>query len=259
MNKFLLILIVTFSMSAFGQSNLFDSLKIDSTTKIVGRYPHYDKSKTFEKYNFIIEDSLEIAKFARSIKLGTEVPNFTESPDFKIDIVKNNEELTGWTINPTHMSAMTHDGHTYKFDLNQITSLNEKFPFEYYFEKVIFTAREEYQAYLTQQKLNVNFLFDYGPQFRHEGSFEIEFEKSEKFSSPLAISEFLYEHIDKIVDRNDYSVSYILNERNMLNHDKSYVMTIRGPKKIHEGLKIKKHKNEDWQPTIEDGIFFYKK
>lgn len=258
MKNLLLILIAFSSTNLLGQKNIFDTLVIDSTTKIIGRYPQYDKSKTYEKYNFIIEDSLEIAKFAKTIKLGEEVPNSTEDPSFRINIIKNNKEKGGWTINPTLKSAMTHDGHTYKFDLNQISGLNEKFPFEYYYKKVIFKSKEEYNIYLNKQKENNNFLFDYAPQFKYEGSFEIEFEQSEKFPNPKEISEFLYSYIDKIVNREEYRVSYILNEKNKKNIGKSFTMTITGPKRIFENLKIKKHKNENWQPTVEDGWFFYR-
>lgn len=86
MKNLLLILITFSSTNLLGQKNIFDTLVIDSTTKIIGRYPQYDKSKTYEKYNFIIEDSLEIAKFAKTIKLGEEVPNSTEDPSFRINI-----------------------------------------------------------------------------------------------------------------------------------------------------------------------------
>ena len=259
MKKFLIVLIIIISNNAFSQKNIFDTLVIDSTTKIIGRYPQYDKTKTYEKYNFIIEDSLDIATFIKEIELGEEVPNSIEDPSFRISIIKNNKENGGWTINPTLKSAMTHDGHTYKFDMTQITDLNKKYPFKYYFEKIVFKSLDECQKYLTEQKNNPNFLFDYKPQFKYEGNFEIEFEKTKKFSSPKAISEFLYSYIDKIVDRDEYRVSYILNEKNIKNNGKSYTMTITGPKKVYENLKIKKHKNENWQPTIEDGWFFYRK
>lgn len=254
-----ILIILIISNNVFSQKNIFDTLTIDSSTKIIGRYPQYDKTKTYEKYNFIIEDSLEIVKFIQNIKLGDEVPNSTEDPSFRINIIKNNKEKGGWTINPTLKSAMTHDGHTYKFNIEQITNLNNKYSFEYYYEKVVFENPEEYKTYLNKQKNNPNFLFDYAPQFKYEGSFEIEFEKSNKFSSPKAIIEFLYPYIDEIVDRDNYRVSYVLNEKNMKNNGKSFTMTITGAKKIYEKLKIKKHKNENWQPTIEDGWFFYRK
>jgi len=259
MKRILTVLIIMISTNIFSQKNMLDTLKIDSTTKIIGRYPQYDKTKTYEKYNFIIEDSVEISNFIKNIKLRDEVANSSERPSFRITIVKDFKEEGTWTINPTQKSVMTHDGHTYKFDIDQVTELNKKFPFRYNHEKVIFKNPEEYQTYLIEQKKNPNFLFDYKPQFKYEGSFEIEFKKSKKFSSPKAISEFLYNYIDKIVDRSEYRVSYILDRKNIKNNGKSYRMTITGPKKIYQNLKIKKLKNENWKSTIEDGWFFYRK
>jgi bisphosphoglycerate-independent phosphoglycerate mutase (AlkP superfamily) len=57
MRTILFLLIV--SNQVFSQKKLFDTLKIDATTKIIGRYPQYDRDKTYEKYNFIIEDSTQ--------------------------------------------------------------------------------------------------------------------------------------------------------------------------------------------------------
>lgn len=246
-----------FTMQLFGQKNLFETLKLDKSTKIIGRYPQYDKSKTYEKYNFIIEDSTKIVEFIKRLKLGKEVENSTEDPSFQLTVVKNYDEIGSWTINPTLGSAMTHDGHTYEFDLNQITSLNTQYPFKYYHDIKVFKSRGEYEKYLSEQKNNPKFLFDYGPQFKYEGSFEIEFPKNSKFQNPKAISEFLTQYIEKIVDKDDYSLGYILNEKNMNNRDQ-YTMTIQGPKKLFEQLKLDKFKNENWQPTVEDAYFFYK-
>ena len=254
---FLFVLITFIPNFVIGQKTLFDSLKVDKTTKIIGRNPHYDKSKTYEKYNFIIEDSTKIIDFINNIKLDNEVPNSLENPNFKLTVVKNNKEFGSWTINPTQKSAMTHDGKTYKFDLKQISDLNKSFPLKYFHEVKEFSTRTEYENYLTQQKNNPNFLFDYSPQFKYEGSFEIEIEKSSKFSSPKAISEFLTPYIEKIVEKNEYSLSYVLNEKNK-NNTNQYTMTIRGPKKLFKELKVKKLNNENWTDTIEDAYFFYK-
>lgn len=116
-------------LQAFSQKDLFANLKVDATTKIIGRYPQYDKSKAYEGYNFMMEDSGRIVEFISSLKLGEEVENATEDPCFRLTIVKNHDEIGSWTINPTLKSAMTHDGHTYKFDLAQITNLNKQYPF----------------------------------------------------------------------------------------------------------------------------------
>lgn len=242
----------------FSQKRLFDTLKVDASTKIIGRHPQYDKSKTYEKYNFMLEDSSKIAEFIKNLKLGKEVENSTQDPSFKLTVVKNYDEIGSWTINPTLKSAMTHDGHTYEFDLNQITALNKEYPFNYYHEIKVFKSRNEYEMYLAEQKNNSSFLFDYGPQFKYEGNFEIEFAKNSKFPHPKAISDFLAPYIEKIVNKGDYGLRYELNSKNMNNQDQ-YTMTILGSKILFERLKLDNLKNENWQPTVENAYFFYKK
>lgn len=259
MKKNLIFFVILFSFQVvFSQKTLFDSLQIDKTTKIIGRYPQYDKTKTYRKFNFILEDSVLIADFKKMIKLGQEVPNSFENPNFWLTVVKNKVEIGSWAINPTQKSAMTHDGHTYKFDLKQIEKLNEKYPFEYEHKEIVFKNKAEYDKYLAEQKKDSTFLFVYAPQFRYEGSFEIEFKKSQEFSSPKAISDFLEPYIEKIVNSNQYHVTYELNSKNMQNRNQ-YTMTVTGPKILFDKLKIKNLKNENWKPTLENGWFFYKK
>lgn len=241
-----------------GQRNLFDTLKVDRTTKIIGRYPQYDRSKTFKRYNFIIEDSIKIEEFIRNIKLGSEIENSAEEPNFRLTVIKNFDEIGTWTISPNLKSAMTHDGHTYKFDFKQIARMNKTYPFDYLYKVKRFDNKNEYEEYLTIQKQNVNFLFDYGPQFKYEGSFQIEFPKNSEFPHPKAISEFLTSCIEKIEKKDGYSLRYELNEKNLKNREQ-YTMTILGSKRLFDQLKLDSLKSENWQPTIEEAYFFYKK
>lgn len=241
-----------------GQKTLFETLKIDSTTRIIGRYPQYDKSKTYEKYNFIIEDSMMIVEFINSLKLGSEVANSIGPSEFKLTVVKNYRETGSWTINPNLKTVMTHDGHSYEFDPEQISNLNKKYPFAYDYEIKVFKSPAEYDKYLAEQKLRPNFLFDYAPQFKYEGSFEIEFPKNKKFPHPKAISDFLMPLIEKIVNKRDYTLGYELSSRNMSKMNQ-FTMTIQGPRKLFDQLKVEGLKNENWQPTVEDAFFFYKK
>jgi hypothetical protein len=258
MKKILILIALALTSQVFSQKILFDTLKIDSKTKIIGRYPQYDKSKTYEKYNFIIEDSTSIVEFIKTLKLGDEVKNSFETPNFMLTVIKNYDEIGSWTINPTLKSAMTHDGNTYKFDLNQISKLNENNSFNYSYEEKSFSNNSEYVNYLKQQKNNPKFLFNYAPQFKFEGSFEIEFKKSERFPHPKAISEYLKPYIEKIVNYGEYNLVYIVNEKNKKNREQ-FTMTISGSKKLFDNLKVEKLKNENWQPIIEEGYFFYKK
>ena len=257
MKKVILLILIFITNSFYGQKVLFDTLKVDSKTKIIGRYPQYDKSKTYEKFNFILEDSVSIENFRKNLMLGDEVPNSLENPCFKLTIVKNYNEIGSWTINPNQKTAMTHDGHTYKFNLAQISLLNEKNPFSYIYEVKIFKRKSEYEDYLSLQKRNPKFLFDYGPQFKYEGDFEIVFNKTNEFSSPKAISDYLKPYIEKIVNEDEYRIAYKLDEKNKTNQNQ-YTMTITGPKKLFNKLLLKEHKNINWQPTVEDAYFFYK-
>jgi hypothetical protein len=258
MKKILILISLALTSHVFSQKVLFDTLKVDSKTKIIGRYPQYDKSKTYEKYNFIIEDSTSIVEFIKNLKLGDEVKNSFETPSFMLTVIKNYDEIGSWTINPTLKSAMTHDGHTYKFDLNQISKLNENNSFYYLYKEKSFSNISEYANYLKEQKNNPKFLFDYAPQFKYEGSFEIGFKKSERFPHPKAISEYLKPYIEKIVNNGEYNLVYIANEKNKKDREQ-YTMTISGSKKLFDNLKVEKLKNENWQPIIEEGYFFYKK
>lgn len=258
MTKNFILFLIFLSSQTFAQKNIFDTLKIDNSTKIIGRFPQFDKNKTYEKYNFIIEDKNQIQDFIKNIKLGAEVPNSMENPNFRLTVIKNFKEIGSWTINPTRKSAMTHDGHTYKFDLSQIAELNKTYPFEYNFKNVKFISVTEFKTFLLEQQKNPKFLFNYSPQFKYEGNFEMEFKKTSEFPHPKAISEYLKPFIENIVKNDEYSLGYILDEKNMNNREQ-YTMTIQGSKELFEKLKVKGVKNKNWQTTEEDGTFFYKK
>jgi hypothetical protein len=256
-NTLLLLLLFFISNVSFGQKKLFDTLKIDKTTKIIGRNPHYDKRNTYEKYNFIIEDSTKIVEFISTLKLGDEVLNSLENLNFKLTVIKNQKEIGSWTINPNLKSAMTHDGKTYMIDTNHIFGLHEIFPFNHRYEIINFKNESEYTSFLNEQKKDINFLFDYKPQFMYEGSFEIEFTRSAKYPNPREILNYIEPFIERIVEKGDYSAIYILSEKNQKNRDQ-LTITIKGPRKLYNKLKIDKLINKNWKFTEEKGYFFYK-
>ena len=256
--SFSLLAFVIIPILTLAQKSLFDTLVIDSSTKIIGRYPHNDKTRKYESLNFIIEDSLSIKRFIEKLEIGKVVENSIEIPGFKLTVVKNRKEIGTRTINPSLGSAMTHDGHTYAFEVESIRNFSDRFPFSYLKEKVVFNTNRAYMEYLARQVQNPLFLFDYAPSFRFEGSFEIEFKKSREFSNPSVISEFLKPLIEKIVDESEYQLYYTMSEKNLM--DMAQVtMTIEGPKMLFEHLKIKGLKNENWKSNEADGMFFYRK
>lgn len=242
--------------TCYSQVDLFESINVDSTTKIIGRYDYHDKEKTYEHWNFILEDSVNIVKFIDGLRVGKEVANFFEQPHFRISLIHNNEETGTWIVNPSNKSIMTY-GHSYSFNLKQIKSLNKKFGFKYYVEKKSFESRTEFESYKDKESRKPNYLFSYSPNFKYEGSFEIEFKKSETFASPKFVSQYLRPYLEEIVDPSLFNISYVLNEKNKKDNSQ-FTMKISGPKKLYNQLNIDGLKNENWQIIIATGTFYYK-
>lgn len=257
MKTFFLIASLAISLQLSAQDNLmFDTSKVNANTKLIGRYPQYDKQKTHKYLNFIIDDPATIKKVMATLTLGKEGENTMEDPDFRVELIQDFEDIKTWIISPGLKSAH-YNGQAYEFDVDKLRVLAKKYPFDYKFEKIPFKSNDEFKQYLSKQKENKTFLFDYPPQFKYEGSFEIRFPRNETFSSPKAISDYLEPKIKKIVAEDEYTIAYFLNERNMKDQTQ-FTMTIRGSKKLYESLDLENLKKENWKATVEEGWFFYR-
>jgi len=239
------------------QGFIFDTSRVDGSTKLIGRYPQFDKDKIHRNLNFIIDNPADIKRIIPTLTLGKEVPNEIEEPGFQIAVIQNKDEIKTWIVNPASGSVLF-DGHTYAFDISKIRVLAAKYPFDYRFDKITFKNKPDFDAYLLNASQDSTFLFDYRPRFRYEGSFEIEFPGNKRFSSPKAISEYLKPLIEKIVREKEYSIRYFLSDKNRNNPDQ-FTMNIEGSKKLYEELQPGNNlKKENWQETVEQGWFFYR-
>lgn len=257
MRKILFFAPLFFVLSLSAQENLlFDTTMIQKGTKLIGRYPQYDKKKVHQNLNFIIEDAAVIRSVITDLTLGKEEAFMNEEPGFMIAIVHDYAEEKNWAVNPGFNSVM-HNGHAYAFNVSKLKLLAKKYPFDYRTEKLVFKSDKEYEQYLGKQKKDSNFLFAYGPSFRYEGSFEVAFPKNDTFPHPAGISDYLDPLIEKIVSKDEYRVIYELSEINIKNRDQ-YTMKIIGSKKLYESLVLKGLKKEEWMPTVEDALFFYR-
>lgn len=253
----LFIFFLTFSLSLFGQEKyIFDTAKIDGATKLIGRYPQFDKQKTYKEYNFIITDPQTIKEVIMKMPLCKEGENIIEDPEFRLNIIQHFDEVKTWTVNPK-LKSVRYNGHTYEFDISILKTLAKKYPFDYKFDKIIFKSKTDYEQYSVKQKSDPTFLFDYAPQFKYEGSFEIQFPRNDRFSSPKAISDYLTPLIENIVQKKDYRVNYILNDKNR-NDPTQFTMTIIGSRKLFDELQADGLKKEHWKETVEEGWFFYR-
>jgi hypothetical protein len=235
---------------------LFDTLKVDHTTKLIGRYPQYDKEKVYKDWNFIVENPESIKTLITSFVLGEEVQNEIEEPGFTLAVVQGGKEVKTWSVNPALNSVNT-GGHTYRFNMENLRYLGKQYPFHYRHEKKSFKSKEDYQAYLDKQRSNERFLFAYEPTFQHEGSFELEFPRNQTFSSPQAISDYVKPYFARLVKEDDYQFAYFLSEKNLSNQNQ-FTITISGSKKLYNNLQIENIKQKNWSPSEAQGWFFYR-
>jgi hypothetical protein len=65
--------------------------------RLIGMFPHYDEEKTFENYNFIIEDIKVLDSIAKIIRKGKEVKNQSTRNEFHIRLFEGNKN-TGISV-----------------------------------------------------------------------------------------------------------------------------------------------------------------
>jgi len=232
---------------------LFDSIKVSKSTKLLGF------SKTYETFNFCIENKNEIDSLTKILVYGDVTGNYVElNSGFNIKLIEENRVIKSWVVNPKFSNIII-DGQYYKFDFDVIRNIAKKFYFKYNLVKMQFKTIQEYDLYLQSLKSNPNFLFSYKPDFKFQGSFEIEFPGNDEFSSPKAICDYINPEILKIVENKDkYRITYGLTDYN-LKHPKQFTMRIECERIVYEKLNLKGLKNMNWLDNMPSGIFYFKK
>jgi len=251
-----LILLLSF-FSSFSQNNLiFDNLNLNENMRLIGMYPRYDKNKTFEKYNFIIDDLKVLDSISKIIQKGKEVINQSTRNEFNIRLFEGDKKLRTWSFNPKY-NYIRIDGKSYEFDASQILNLTEKYGFSYSFSKKYYQTQEQFNNDYEVMKSDTNLLFVYKPNFKFTGTFDVSYRKSKKFKHPKAITKYLRKKIGRIRDENDYRVYYVANEYNMKNRNQ-YTMTIESDLELFEWFEDKKAELKDWTPKEYSATIFVK-
>ncbi|BEV04489.1 hypothetical protein [Chryseobacterium gambrini] len=240
----------------FSQKKLFEGIKNENSDslKIIGMYYNWDKNKVYEKYNFYITDKKTIDSLINNTYYNELTQNIFEQNNFSIIVTKNNKILDRWSVNPK-FENINIKGQSHKFDISTLAKLAKKFPFKYNWYKQEFESRQDFDKFYSNKIKDENTLFIYEPNFVYEGSFEIQFPKSDTFIHPKAIDEYLRPKIEKIAKDEKFSISYILTEFNMKNRDQ-YTMTVSGSKSLFNKLNETQGKKGNWTPTkLEAQIF----
>jgi hypothetical protein len=254
--SFALIFSLIFSNSFSQESLVFENLELNENMRLIGMYPHYDEEKTFENYNFIIEDLKVLDSITKIIRKGKEVMNQSTRNEFDIRLFDGDKKIQTWSFNPKY-SYIRIDGKSYEFDAKQILDLTEKFGFKYSFSRKSYQKQEEFDKDYENIKSDPNLLFVYNPNFKFAGTFEVKFLKSGKFKHPKAISQYLRKKIGDVKKEDEYRVFYVANEYNRKNPNQ-YTMTIESDFELFEWFNDKDGEKKGWIPNEYSAAIFVK-
>lgn len=250
-------IILLLSFNTFSQKTLvFEDLQLNEKTKLIGMYPHYDEKKTYENYNFLIEDTNIIDSISKIIVKGKEVMNQSTRQEFTIWLYDGNNKLKSWSFDPKY-NFIRIAGKSYEFDASQILKIAKKYGFSYVFNKKYYQTQEQFNKDYADIKTNPNLLFVYEPSFKFEGSFEISYPKTNKFKHPKAISQYLAKKISEYRTENEYRVYYVANEYNLKNRNQ-YTMTIDSDFGLYELFLDKNCEKGDWKIKEYSAYIFIK-
>lgn len=237
---------------------LINPEKIDDKTAIVGCFALYDSTETFKQMDFVIRNIQDIKKMANEFFLNPkdEVANFGQSPDFKISVIQNYDDIETWSVNPS-FGTVAVDGKTYKFDLKKIYNLSKKFSKHTKHEVKNFSNQKDYQDYLELQKRKPEFLYSWMPEFKYEGNFEVEIIKDSKVDNPTKAIKYLEKEILKFTNEDTFQILYTGTPKNFIQKDQ-FTLTVSGNRNLFENLsKTLTYKVYDWKSEENEGDFFY--
>jgi len=212
-----------------------------------------------EKLDFLLDTPDDVKAFLNELKLGnSEAHVYDDQNSIYIELIQNHKRINLWTYDAKRLTFNIEYQKCYRVDLEFFRKLHKKHPLKYRFERKSFASKEEFEKYHNLQIQEKTFLYSEVPMFQYEGSFQIQFPKSSKYPSPKIICEYLKPLILEIEsDENKFSISYTLDDYNMSNLNQ-YTMTISGPKKIYENLKVDEFESKNWKLTDEVAGFYYK-
>lgn len=246
------------STATFAQvSTIIDKVKFDNGTILVGMASDYNQDKTYDKYNFYIDNIQKIEGIKLELEHGYELSNkVTDQNHFMIYAIKDRKIIDQWLINP-RLHNVFNNGIAYSYDADKLQRIAEKFPFEYEVERRNYTNEKEYKKNLKTLNADRSVFLLYEPNFEFDGTFEVSIKKDEKFKNATDAELHLRELAKKITKKN-VVISYALNEKN-LRDASQMTMIVAGPKDLYNKMELNGFEKTEWKSEIFEAIIVRKK
>lgn len=256
-NLFTLSLLLFFLTSFSQKSLVFEDIQLKKDMRLIGMYPHYDEQKTYEKYNFLIEDYKIIDSIFKTIIKGKEIMNQSTRQEVTIRLYDGENKIDSWSFDPKYKFIRI-SGKSYEFDANQILDIAEEYSLTYHLEKRIYNNQKQFERDYEKIKSNPNLLFVFKPNFKFEGTFYVSYQKTKQFRHPKAISKYLRKIIGEFKEEIEYRVYYTFSDFNR-NNKNQYTMTIESDYGLYELFDDKKGIKKDWKNNEYTAYIFLKK
>ena len=237
-------------------TSMINDKNVDQSTKVYGMAPLTDTNKTYDKYNFILENSSAIKQAQPLLEYGYQVSNVqAQDNGLMIYMVKDKKIVDQWLVNPAFYNVF-HDGAAFSYNADQLFTLAEKHPLIYKEEIKSFKSEKEYQKQRQALFADPYNLIITEPDFTYEGYFDVQFPKNEQFKSPEAIDAYLRPMIEKVTKKK-FDISYVLSEKNIMDRTQ-FTMSIVGEENIFKKLKLDNLQKGDWQSLNYEAILIKK-
>ena len=241
--RILTALLIGLSFQSFSQTSLFqDSMKVDNSTILIAT------SSSQKNYEFCITKAKDIKKELSKLTYGEiqEAP-FEKNP-VVIKLVNKGLIVQTWIVKPK-ASVIEIGNRKYKFDAAELERLAEKYPINYSVEEKNFEDETLLTASYENLLKDKDFLYMVQPDFHNQwqGKFILTFKKSDTFSSPLTISNYLRPKFEAIESKNKYSIVYEPFDIGKNDGKTRFSMTVFGTKKLYKNFSDASAMKGEWQ------------
>lgn len=238
-------------------TSMINKENTDSSTKVYGFSSLNDKTKAYEKYNFLLENTTAVEFSKPLLEYGYQSSNMqAQENGVMIYMVKDKKIVDQWFINPAFYNVF-HDGIAYSYDADKLGVIAEKYPLLYKEDKRTFVSEKEYKKQRDNFFKDPYNLIITEPDFTYQGYFDIQFPKNEQFKTVEDVQNYLKPIVEKLT-KNKFDISYAITEKNILDRNQ-FTLSVAGDENIYKKIKLQPELTKGgWIPTVYEATIYRK-
>lgn len=239
------------------EKHAFDDIEITNSMRLIGMHSHYNSNTDYEQYDFIINDKNDIISTTEQLKYGLSINTLYTKNEFNVKLLDGDKVVKTISINPDY-DYIRDNGKTYKFDINSLRIISNKYSFRYTFEEKEFKTKKDFEQYSQKIKNDNKYLFMSEPDFKYEGEFNVVYLKNENFPNPRKAIEHIESELIKLTKKDNFRIFYVINEYNK-NNLNQFTITIETNNKLYIEYNPEIGAKKDWTNNVYTTTIFSRK